>query len=453
MRAPLSGFRAVHEILWGLFFINIFGLDPLTAILAIAIPFGAITSKVFSEILDETSHDPMYALINSGVPPLSAFAYGLIPLALRDLISYSFYRFDCAIRAAAVLGIIGAGGPGIPDIPILKTLRYEQIWTLLFALFLLNGIADFWSGLMRRRLGAGRTCCNTVLDSDVLNNSNPAYRAPQGDRLVKGSLIFGGVLLLLSFLYIKPDFTRLFAPNSIDQFSLVVKSSFPPDFSAFSFGKWLDFSKTTLVMSLLAVAIAGFFSLVLSFPAAGNLMLPGGVLVSERGGRLQRYTSVFLHYFSPIGAFGSALHPSPNLGAAAAFYPVSRDFTWGDRPRTVHFGRFGPPDCGSGGEPGRAPAFSLERQRKPRKSGFCVRYTPDDTAALYWIPLLPLGRSHPRHGCSGSCRSGRALMAAHRTVIEFRLCRCERHADCVRRHYISGRFGQRQGSQRFSRVE
>ena len=47
VRAILAIPRAIHELIWGLFFINIFGLDPLVAVLAIAISFGAITAKVF----------------------------------------------------------------------------------------------------------------------------------------------------------------------------------------------------------------------------------------------------------------------------------------------------------------------------------------------------------------------------------------------------------------------
>ncbi|NEQ29016.1 MAG: ABC transporter permease subunit, partial [Microcoleus sp. SIO2G3] len=112
VRAILAVPRAIHELIWGLFFVNIFGLDPLVAVLAIAIPFGAITAKVFSEILDETPRGPLLALLNSGVPTVSAFAYTLIPQAFPNLLSYSFYRLECSIRSAAVLGIIGAGGLG-----------------------------------------------------------------------------------------------------------------------------------------------------------------------------------------------------------------------------------------------------------------------------------------------------------------------------------------------------
>ncbi|MEW6497020.1 MAG: phosphate ABC transporter permease, partial [Cyanobacteriota bacterium] len=72
VRGILAIPRAIHEVIWGLFFVNIFGLDPLVAVLAIAIPFGAITAKVFSEILDETPRQSFTALLNSGVPPLNA---------------------------------------------------------------------------------------------------------------------------------------------------------------------------------------------------------------------------------------------------------------------------------------------------------------------------------------------------------------------------------------------
>src|SRR5678815_2608111 len=39
LRAALAVPRAIHEAIWGLFFINILGLDPLVAVLAIGIPF------------------------------------------------------------------------------------------------------------------------------------------------------------------------------------------------------------------------------------------------------------------------------------------------------------------------------------------------------------------------------------------------------------------------------
>ncbi|WP_293112642.1 hypothetical protein [Moorena sp. SIO4G3] len=74
------------------------------------------------------------ALLNSGVSPLTALLYSLIPQAFLNLLSYTVYRFDCAIRSATVLGIIGAGGLGYQMFLSLQSLRYEQLWTFFYVL-------------------------------------------------------------------------------------------------------------------------------------------------------------------------------------------------------------------------------------------------------------------------------------------------------------------------------
>ncbi|MEM9164227.1 MAG: ABC transporter permease subunit, partial [Cyanobacteria bacterium P01_F01_bin.4] len=149
LRGLLAFPRAIHELIWGLLLVNLLGLDPLVAVLAISIPFGATVAKVFSEILDETPQAPLQNLINAGVAPLTAFLYSLLPQAFPNLLSYSFYRFECSLRSAAVLGIIGAGGLGYEIFLSLQSLRYEQLWTGFYALILLNGGVDAWSAIVR----------------------------------------------------------------------------------------------------------------------------------------------------------------------------------------------------------------------------------------------------------------------------------------------------------------
>lgn len=270
IRAVLAFPRAIHELIWGLFLLNILGLDPLVAVLAIAIPFGAITAKVFSEILDETPRQPLMVLLNSGVPPLNAFIYTLIPQAFLNLLSYSFYRFECSIRSAAVLGIIGAGGLGYQILLSLQSLRYEQVWTFLIALIVLNGLTDFWSALLRHRLGAP-----SRLDLNVLNlqgGNKPDY---QSDFVVRGSFLGMVVLMIFSFWYVQADFSKLWAPRTAELFAGVVRDVFPPDGSQLS--QLFTLSLQTLAMSILAMAGAGLGGIVCSFPAAHNFLLPGGI--------------------------------------------------------------------------------------------------------------------------------------------------------------------------------
>jgi len=280
LRAGLAIPRAIHEIIWGLFFVNILGLDPLTAILAIAIPFGAITAKVFSEILDETPRQPLNTLLNSGVSPLKALAYSLVPQAFPNLLSYAFYRFECSIRAAAVLGIIGAGGLGYEIFLSLQSLRYEQMWTFFFALFLLSGLTDFWSALLRRCLGS-----TNRLDLNLFKLSRRKTRTYQRDPVVNVSLVAAAGLLLFSFWYVQADFAKLLAPRTARLLAGVIRDSFPPNFDAALIGELFTLSAQTLAMSILAMVGASLAGIVLSLPAANNFLLPGGILDSGGGGK------------------------------------------------------------------------------------------------------------------------------------------------------------------------
>lgn len=279
VRGTIAIPRAIHELIWGLFFVNIFGLDPLVGILAIAIPFGTITAKVFSEILDETPRQPLNALLNSGVTPLNAFAYSLIPQAFLNLLSYSFYRFECAIRSAAVLGIIGAGGLGYQIRLSLESLRYEQVWTLFVALIFLTGITDFWSGLLRRRLGApSRLDLNAPNKINKIKETNPQSDRGTFDPIVKLSFLGGIILVIFCFWYIQADFSKLWSPRTAKLLANVVKDAFPPDISQLQ--QMFALSCQTLAMSILAITIAGVGGILLSFPAANNFLLPGGIFDS-----------------------------------------------------------------------------------------------------------------------------------------------------------------------------
>lgn len=278
-RGLLAFPRAIHELIWGLFFVNLWGLDPLTAVLAIAIPFGAITAKVFGEILDETPRQPLEVLLNSGVAAPTAFCYSLLPQAFLNLLSYMFYRFECSIRSATVLGIIGAGGLGYEILLSLQSLRYEQLWTFFYALFWLNGVVDFGSAWLRRRLG-----CASRLDLNLQRQSGGKTLSAdrQGNRLDL-PLLGGSALVLVvgSFWYVNANFSLLWASRTHQLLGEIGRSAFPPDWSILP--QLLPLSLETLAMSVLAIALAGGGGMVLAFPAAFNFFLPGGILYPARG--------------------------------------------------------------------------------------------------------------------------------------------------------------------------
>jgi phosphonate transport system permease protein len=276
IRGFLAVPRAIHELIWGLFFVNIWGLDPLTAIVAIAIPFGAITAKVFSEILDETPRQPLLILLNGGVSPLTAFFYSLLPQAFLNLLSYTFYRFECSIRSAAVLGIIGAGGLGYEIFLSLQSLRYEQLWTFFYALFILNGLVDLSSAWLRRQLE-----CSSRLDLNLQQNKKKQVPKDIARRSYFLLLPVSLALLALCFWVINPDFSKFWAPRTQQLLGQFVQSALPPDFSEVP--RLIPQAIETISMSIIAIAFSALGGLLLAFPAANNFFLPGGLLNSNSG--------------------------------------------------------------------------------------------------------------------------------------------------------------------------
>jgi phosphonate transport system permease protein len=273
LRGGLAFPRAIHELLWGLFFINIFGLDPLVGVVAIALPFGAIMAKVFSEILDDTPRAPLQSLVNSGVPAPIAFLYGLLPQAALHLISYSFYRFECSLRSAAVLGVIGAGGLGYEILLSLQSLKYRELWTFFYALILLNGLVDWASGWFRQRWG-----CGSRLDLNQRPGTVRSLGRLSGDPWLWLASLGGLVLVPICFWVIQANWSRLWAAKSGQNLVNFLRELWPPNFAVLWEQDWGQLSTQTLAMAILAIALAAVGGILLAFPAATNSFTAGGLL-------------------------------------------------------------------------------------------------------------------------------------------------------------------------------
>ncbi|WP_017297945.1 PhnE/PtxC family ABC transporter permease [Nodosilinea nodulosa] len=284
VRGLLAFPRAIHELIWGLVLLQVLGLDPLVGVLAIAIPFGAIVSKVFSEILDETPQEPLQALLNAGAPPLVALIYGLLPQALPNLLSYTFYRFECSLRSSAVLGIIGAGGIGYEIFLSLQSLRYEQLWTGFYALVILNGVVDAWSALVRRRMGfTSRLDLNRKPGSTAARS---ARQAPGQDWFLRLSWLGALLAVPLSVGFLHLNLGVLWSARTQQLLGDLLATDWPPWPTVAEAANLAQLAWLTVAMSMVAIALAGLGGIVFSLPAAQNFLLPGGLLrpVGQRGG-------------------------------------------------------------------------------------------------------------------------------------------------------------------------
>jgi len=151
-RALLALFRSIPELVWALVVVRAVGLGPFAGVLALGIAYGGMLGKVYSEILEGANPQPLEALHSAGAGRLGIVLYGLLPQALPNLLSYTLYRWECAIRASALLGFVGAGGLGQQLELSMRMFQFNELLTLLGTLFLLVAGVDFVSGRIRAAL-------------------------------------------------------------------------------------------------------------------------------------------------------------------------------------------------------------------------------------------------------------------------------------------------------------
>ncbi len=111
-RLLLNALRAVPELVWAGLLLIAAGLGPFAGTLALALHTAGVLGRLFAEALENAPRGPADALRAQGVGKTAVFLYATLPQVLPQLLSYTLYRWENNIRAAAVLGVVGAGGLG-----------------------------------------------------------------------------------------------------------------------------------------------------------------------------------------------------------------------------------------------------------------------------------------------------------------------------------------------------
>ena len=145
--------RSVPELVWALLFVRVVGLGPTAGVLAIAISYSGMLGKVYAEILESSDARATDALLANGASRLAALLYGALPDSSAELVSYTVYRWECAIRGSAVMGFVGAGGLGQLMQESTNKMAGGEVSTMLIMFVLLVAVADLVSRMLRRRLG------------------------------------------------------------------------------------------------------------------------------------------------------------------------------------------------------------------------------------------------------------------------------------------------------------
>jgi phosphonate transport system permease protein len=145
--------RSVPELVWALLLVRIIGLGPTAGVLAIALTYCGMLGKVYAEILESSDAHASDTLLANGSGRLAALLYGALPEAASELMSYTVYRWECAIRGSVVMGFVGAGGLGQRMDESLKAMNGAEVSAMLLVFIALVALADQFSKVLRRRLG------------------------------------------------------------------------------------------------------------------------------------------------------------------------------------------------------------------------------------------------------------------------------------------------------------
>lgn len=284
VRGVLVLARSIHELVWALLLVTVLGLDPLVAVLALVIPFGAQTAQVFAETFDGVRGGAHEELRRAGAGRTAAVLYALVPSASPLLLSYSFYRFECSLRSTVLLGFVGVGGLGQELVVSLQSRNWEEVWTLVLALLVLSALVETWSARVRREAGPVRSVSPrsaTGSGGDAEGVATVAGQrldtAPPRRTWTRLTVLLGLPGLVLAWWWTDASFAGLVDPVTWsftrELLAELVRPAWPEGGASTLLLSVLD----TLAMAVLAMAMAVGLTLLLApWAAAPATRAPGG---------------------------------------------------------------------------------------------------------------------------------------------------------------------------------
>lgn len=149
-RLVLNALRSIPELVWAALLIIAAGLGPFAGTLALAMHTTGVLGRLFSEAVENAPPGPGFALRARGVAETRVFCYATLPQILPQLLSYTLYRWENNIRAAAVLGVVGGGGLGQMLAFHMGLFHMNETSSILIAMLLLVALVDALSYVARR---------------------------------------------------------------------------------------------------------------------------------------------------------------------------------------------------------------------------------------------------------------------------------------------------------------
>lgn len=151
-RLVLNALRAIPELVWAALLLISAGLGPFAGTLALALHTTGVLGRLFAESIENAPQHAAMTLRVQGVGEGRVFLYATLPTVSPQLMSYSLYRWENNIRAAAVLGVVGGGGLGQMLSFHMGLFQMQETSSILAAMIILVIFVDTLSYFARRIL-------------------------------------------------------------------------------------------------------------------------------------------------------------------------------------------------------------------------------------------------------------------------------------------------------------
>lgn len=135
-RLLLNVCRSIPEIVWAYLFVQMIGLGPGAAVLAIALTVGGNIGKLYAELAEALEPRAIRALRATGASRGAILLHAVLPQVRRAWTGYALFCLECNIRIGTILGVVGAGGLGSEIALSLRYFQYDKLATTLLAVLL-----------------------------------------------------------------------------------------------------------------------------------------------------------------------------------------------------------------------------------------------------------------------------------------------------------------------------
>jgi phosphonate transport system permease protein len=146
----LNALRSIPELVWAALLLIAAGLGPFAGTLALGLHTTGVLGRLFAESIENAEPGAAFALRTRGVGETRIFWYATLPQIIPQLMSYTLYRWENNIRAAAVLGVVGGGGLGQMLSFHMGLFQMSKTSTILLAMLALVAIVDALSYASRQ---------------------------------------------------------------------------------------------------------------------------------------------------------------------------------------------------------------------------------------------------------------------------------------------------------------